>query len=239
VSHDGTGRKIAVRPDHTEAYMLWCPMGCERDVTRFATGAASFKRCGCNGFAEQKVSVRVQPPPGMAEEYAAMTQLTPLAQSPPAVEFYSDLHGVGGIFSGNDWGILVGVGDMLRAADKVLANWYPAAEAVCMGAGSRGQRPSRPALFQFVMAAATVRCMAHELGHALITSGMANPYEPDGEAGADYYAGRLDAARGRNRQLGEMFFWSIGCVGPSCVHPRPDVRAAAYGAGYGVQLVAA
>jgi hypothetical protein len=142
------------------------------------------------------------------------------------------------MFSGNDWVILVGVGDMLHAAGNVLAHWYPAAEAVCM-AGSRGHRPSRPALLQFVMAAATVRCMAHEFGHALIASGMANPYEPDGEAGADYYAGRLDAARGRSRQLGEMFFWSIGCVGLSCTHPRPDVRAAAYGAGYGVQLVAA
>jgi hypothetical protein len=174
----------------------------------------------------------------MADEYAAITQLTPLARTPPAVEFYSDLHDVGGMFSSNDWVILVGVGDMLRIASKVLASWYRAAEAVCM-AVNRGQRPSRPTLLQFVMGAATVRCMAHELGHALIASGMVNPYAPDPEAGADYYAGRLDAARGRNRQLGEMFFWSIGCIGPSCTHPRPDVRAGAYAAGYGLQLLAA
>jgi hypothetical protein len=218
--------------------MLWCPKGCECDVTRFPSGAAALESCGCNGLVEARVSVRVQPPPGMAEEYAAMTQLTPLAQTPPGVDFYSDLHDVGGIFSGNDWVILVGVGDMLRIASTVLQSWQHAAEAVCM-ASNGGQRPSRPALFRFVVGAATVRCMAHELGHALIARGMANPYAPDGEAGADYYAGRLDAARGRNRQLGEMFFWSIGCVGPSCTHPRPDVRAGAYGAGYGLQLAAA
>jgi hypothetical protein len=235
----GAGQKIAVHRRTTGgAVMLWCPKGCERDVTRFSNGAAAFEKCGCTGLAEARVSVRVQPPPGMAEEYAAMTQLTPLAQSPPAVEFYSDLHDVGGIFSVNDWGILVGVGDMLRVASRVLTSWQQAAEAVYL-VNNGGHRPSRPTLFRFVVEAATVRCMAHELGHALIAGGMVNPYAPDGEAGADYYAGRLDAARGRNRQLGEMFFWSIGCVGPSCTHPRPDVRAGAYGAGYGIQLVAA
>lgn len=74
--------------------------------------------------------------------------------------------------------------------------------------------------------------MAHELGHAAIYRGAHNPYAPDGEAGADYYAGRLDAHRNMNTELGAMFFFSIGCIGDSCTHPEPNVRAAAYRRGY-------
>jgi hypothetical protein len=78
--------------------------------------------------------------------------------------------------------------------------------------------------------------MAHELGHALIFTGAANPCAPDGEAGADYYAGKFDAAGGRSPDLGALFFWSIGCAGDFCDHPSPDIRAAACRAGFDAHL---
>jgi hypothetical protein len=218
---------------------MYCPKGCERAIARFQNGAMTFQGVSdAYGFSEQRVSSQVAAPNGMAGEYAAMTRLTPMAQHPPTLEFYNDLHDVGGIFSGADWVIMVGVADMQRIANKVLAEWAGPAEQVYM-AHNRGMRPNPQALFHFVKQAATVRCMAHELGHALIFTGLGNPYWPDGEAGADYCAGRLDAARGRSRDLGQMFFWSIGCVGPSCDHPTPDARASAYVAGFDEQLAAA
>jgi len=102
-------------------------------------------------------------------------------------------------------------------------------------AGHGGVRPDPGTLFAFAIDVATRRCIAHELGHAMISRGASNPYAPDDEAGADYYAGGFDAARNKNRDLGELFFHAIGCVGSSCTHPAPDVRAAAYRAGYVAQ----
>lgn len=60
----------------------------------------------------------------------------------------------------------------------------------------------------------------------------------DGEAGTDYYVGKLDAVAKRNRQLGTMFFYSIGCEGPGNQHPTPDGRATAYTTGYDEQAAA-
>lgn len=82
-------------------------------------------------------------------------------------------------------------------------------------------------LVRFVMQ----RVLAHELGHALLDAGYETPYYDD-EAGADYLAGRLDAAGGRSCALGQLLFWSIGCVGPQCSHPAPGQRAEAYTHGY-------
>lgn len=75
------------------------------------------------------------------------------------------------------------------------------------------------------------RILAHELGHAVIHAGFRAPYR-DEEASADYIAGMLDAYRQRNLRLGELLFWSIGCVGPECTHPPPRERLGAYRAGY-------
>jgi hypothetical protein len=218
---------------------LQCPKGCERIVARLHDGSARFYGVRAPGFIEAKDSHRVRPPTGIAEEYTAMVALTSLARQPPVLEFYDDLHDVGGIFTGTDWAILVGVGDMQRIASRVLAHGYRHAERAYMTRYRGILRPGQQAVFNFVVQAATARCMAHELGHAIIRTGAANPFTPDDEAGADYYAGRLDAARGRDRALGEMFFWSIGCTGPSCNHPSPDMRAAAYRAGYDAQRAAA
>ena len=57
----------------------------------------------------------------------------------------------------------------------------------------------------------------------------------DDEAGADFYAGKLDASMGRSRDLGAMFFFAIGCTGISCSHPAPELRASAYLAGHDAQ----
>jgi hypothetical protein len=150
-----------------------------------------------------------------------------LAGSPPALEFCDDLHGVGGLFDSANWVIMIGVRDMqlvaaevVRRRPKKLARLYkvpvstPAAQLV-----SRTVR------------VATVRCMAHEIGHALIFRGAPNPHWPDDEAGADHYAGMLDAARGESREFGKAFFFSIGCTRVGCSHPPPTKREAAYDAG--------
>jgi hypothetical protein len=171
----------------------------------------------------------------MLQEYQALVQMTQLSRSPPALEFYDDLHDVGGLFSGADWVIMVGLRDMERIAARVLSKWSERVADIYAN-GNGGARPTREVLRNYVHQAATRRCMAHEIGHALIYRGAANRYAPDGEAGADYYAGRLDAERRRSQALGEIFFWTIGCVGSSCDHPSPDDRAAAYNAGYADQL---
>jgi hypothetical protein len=81
--------------------------------------------------------------------------------------------------------------------------------------------------------------MAHELGHAMIAQGWRNPFFPDAEAGADYYAGKLDAARRHDWRIGSLIFQHIGCVGRTCAHPTPAARRDAYQRGYGEQQRAA
>ncbi len=213
-----------------------CQKGCSRWVARSRIGAA-FHGAGPFGMAETLTAVRVAAPSAIADEYVATVSATALASNQPTLEFYDTLHGVGGIFSGPDWAILVGVKDMQDIAASVLASWPQ--DLITLFVAGRGVWPTAAALSRFAFEAAVRRCIAHELGHALIYRGAENPFEPDDEAGADFYAGRLDAALGRTCELGQMFFWSIGCRGPSCTHPSPDVRAAAYAAGYEQQLAAA
>jgi hypothetical protein len=213
---------------------LLCPKGCERSVARFQNGTVAFHGEAAHGFADQKSAVRVAAPRGMEVEYAAMTQRTRLHATPPALEFYDDLHDVGGMFVGLEWLIMLGVRDMQRIAGNVLRQWSP--QVAALYRARTGMQPTPQALDTFAVQTATVRCMAHELGHALIFSGASNPYAPDGEAGADYYAGKFDAAGGRSPDLGAIFFWSIGCTGASCDHPSPDIRASAHRAGFDAQL---
>jgi hypothetical protein len=174
----------------------------------------------------------------MLEEYRALVRATSMRDSPPALEFYDDLHGVGGMFVVDDWMIMIGVRDMQNVAADLLQRWRKQLTDLYM-VGHGGQWPTPAELHAFAVEVATRRCMAHEIGHALISSGAPNPYKPDEEAGADYYAGRLDAIRGNDKSLGMMFFFSIGCVGVSCAHPTPNDRAAAYTAGYDEQKRAA
>lgn len=217
--------------------MVSCPKGCLRHVSRPRTGTVAFYGLNAVGELDALAATRVSMRAAMAAEYEDMVSRTRLGRPPPTLEFYDDLHGVGGLFIGDQWAILIGERDMERIARNVIRQWPQHVARLYMN-GNGGQRGTPQAVLAFAVTAATRRCIAHELGHALIYRGGANPYHPDAEAGADYYAGRLDAARGRHRLLGEMFFYSIGCIGDSCTHPSPPNRAAAYGAGYQQQLAA-
>lgn len=212
--------------------MLSCCQGCIRPATRYANGALTFHSANHDGRTEQKRSTRVALPPEFRTDYDAMVRRTPLKANPPILELYDTLHGVGGMFIADpdQWVIVVGIQDMREIAAGVVARWETRVATIF--ANSSGGWPNRDQVHAFAFAAAMRRCTAHEIGHALLAAGSANPYAPDAEAGADYYAGRLDAACGRNRELGEMFFFSIGCVGTMCDHPSPSARATAYGKGY-------
>ncbi len=206
---------------------LACPKGCVRHAVRHASGLA-FAVAG-----QQKSARRVAIPPEARAEYDAMVARTPLHANPPLLEFYDDLHGVGGMFIPAAWAIIIGMKDQEDIAARVRQNWPN--DLALVFREVNGRAPVGHELVSFTFQAAVGRCMAHELGHALIRSGSVNPYAPDEEAGADYYAGRFDAAFGRNRKVGAMFFYSIGCVGPSCTHPAPATRAGAHAAGFAAQ----
>ena len=170
----------------------------------------------------------------MRTDFEDMLRRTSLCDNPPSLEFFDDLHGVGGMFVPAQSVILIGMKDQRDIAATVVSRWAQQVAAIYAHSNG-GKRPTPAELSGFALDAAIRRCMAHEIGHALLAAGHANPYEPDEEAGADYYAGKFDAARGKSRELGEMFFFSIGCTGPSCTHPAPAARAAAYRAGYDEQ----
>lgn len=218
--------------------MLHCSKGCSRRVARYTNGTLAFQAHDVWGFPQTKQANLVPPPSGMQKAFSDMIACTTLRSHPPALEFYDNLHGAGGMFVPDQWVIMVGLRDMREIAADVAQRWPD--ELINLYAGGYGgRRASTPQLVEYSITAATGRCIAHEIGHAMIYKGYWNPYDPDQEAGADYYAGKLDAARGRSRALGKMFFFSIGCVGPSCDHPSPSVRAAAYDAGYDEQRRAA
>jgi hypothetical protein len=214
--------------------LLNCAKGRHRRFTKFPNSIA-FHGVSSHGLAEQRSATRVPTPPGTADEYAAMIQRTPLRDHPPGLEFYDDLGDVGGMFVGPDWAIMLGLGDMQRLTCKVLGQWSPQVAAIYRA--RNGAPPTAHALYAYAVHSATLRCLAHELGHALICAGSVNPFAPDGEAGADYYAGRFDAEMGRSPELGALFFLSIGCTGHACNHPSPSIRATAHRAGFDAQLL--
>lgn len=216
---------------------LTCRKGCTRPVSRYTNGVIGFTGPSAYGAPERKHATAIVVPSTMRADFDDMVCRTSLCTRPPSLEFFDDLHGVGGMFVPGDWAILVGIKDQRAIAATVVSSWPQQVAAIY--AQSAGRWPTPTELSRFALDAAIRRCMAHEIGHALIVSGYPNRYQPDEEAGADYYAGEFDAVRGKNRALGEMFFFSIGCTGPSCTHPAPTVRAAAYRAGYDVQARAA
>jgi hypothetical protein len=214
--------------------LLNCAKGRLHGVTKFPDGIA-FHEVSAHGIAEQRSATRVPAPPGMADEYATMIQRTPLRDHPPGLEFYDDLGDVGGMFVGPDWVIMLGLGDLQRLTCKVLGQWSPQVSTIYRA--RNGAPPSTQALYAYATHSATLRCLAHELGHALIVAGAPNPFAPDAEAGADFYAGRFDAEMGRSPELGALFFLSIGCTGHACDHPSPSIRATAHRAGFDAQLM--
>ena len=217
---------------------MWCPKGCcDRNAVQYRNGLLTFVGPSGYGYEETKTAARVGTSPTLQRRYLGMISMTALRENPPTFEVHDDLHGVGGMFIADQWAIVVGAQDMRRIAHDVLGRWSHQVATIFVQ--TNGHWPTQEQLVHFVTEAATLRCIAHEIGHALIASGSGNPYHPDEEAGADYYAGRLDAAHGRSVELGKMFFYAIGCTGRTCSHPRPPTRAAAYAFGYDAQQRAA
>lgn len=208
-----------------------CIKCCQRPAWHLSDGRLAFQSPRARGVAPADSAGRVDAPPGMLEAYADMVSRVPDLGQPPSLEFYDDLHGVGGLFIADAWTIAIGIRDIEDITTVVLSEHF-AEVAQITNELSPGRGDSPATVWSVMKAAGMGRCVAHELGHAVIFRGWSNPFAPDQEAGADYYAGRFDAARGADWRLGEMFFHAIGCVGTSCRHPSPDGRSHAYIRGY-------
>ncbi len=77
--------------------------------------------------------------------------------------------------------------------------------------------------------------LAHEVGHAMRRAGVWTSHVHE-ELAADHLAGWLDAALGRDAELGAMVVGASGCSSPGCSHPPGDRRAEAYLRGYEAYL---
>lgn len=211
-----------------------CPKGCLRRIARHSDGAITFLGVSSDGAEEQKLARLIPTPPRLQAEFDDAAGRTGLRSEVAELGVYDDLHGAGGMFDAGPWVVLVGARDVEAVGRIVVERW--ANELATLYANGNGGAQAAPEeLLAYAVEAAMRRYVAHEIGHALIAMGNPNPYQPDEEAGADYYAGKLDAGRGRSRALGEVIFHSIGCADPSCGHPSPTARVAAYGAGYDAQ----
>lgn len=214
---------------------LHCPKGCLRRSRCLSDGSRVIESIDTAGNPAQDVARGVRTPSAISRAYGQMTSRVRSLEHAPKLEFYDNLHGVGGLFIPDQWVIAVGVQDIGEIADRLLAERGPEIEQIANELGM-AKRVRVTDARQLVVVAGTCRCIAHELGHAILFRGEVNPFYPDEEAGADYYAGKIDAARRTDWRLGEMFFSAIGCRGPSCSHPSPEERAGAYLAGYREQM---
>jgi hypothetical protein len=211
-----------------------CPKGCIRRIARHGDASISFWGARPDSGEEQQLSRLIPTPPRLQAEFDDAAGRTGLRSEVAELEVYDDLHGAGGMFDAGPWVVLVGARDVDDAGRMVVERWTKDLLKLYAN-GNGGARATPEELLAYAVEAAMRRYIAHGIGHALIAMGNPNPYQPDEEAGADYYAGKLDAARGRSRALGELVFHSIGCADPSCGHPSPTARVAAYGAGYDAQ----
>src|SRR5260221_9607385 len=140
---------------------LVCPKGCSRPVLRFAHGGSiAFSGSNARGFAEQKRASRIPLPGGTREDFDAMVGLTQLRATPPALELFDDLHGVGGLFVADQWAILVGLQDQVSIAANVLQRWPHESRRIYAQANC-GRQPTPKQLFDVTLEAAVHRCMAH------------------------------------------------------------------------------
>ncbi|MFY0584344.1 hypothetical protein ACN28S_67565 [Cystobacter fuscus] len=208
--------------------------GCHRSTRRFANGALFFEAAGTHSVPATRTSTRIATPAPMEEAYTEMLTRVPNLRPAPTLEFYDDLHGFGGLFMAEPWVVAVGQKDIETIADQLLSTRHLEVARVARELGA-ARNVNVTSIRTVLLGSAMARCIAHELGHAMLYCGFHNPYAPDEEAGADYYAGRLDASRRIDWRLGEMFFRSIGCVGPTCTHPTPANRSSAYVTGYNEQ----
>jgi hypothetical protein len=212
-----------------------CSHGCCRPARRERGDALSFDMSSASGQRTRGLARRIPVPKEMTQAYTDMVSRLPGLIKAPTLEFYDDLQGFGGLFISDSWVIAVGQSDMERIVETLIATRPADVDRVIRDIAAAQSAPIN-SVRKVLLGGAMGRCMAHELGHSLIFLGYMNPYAPDEEAGADYYAGRLDAARGRGGRLGEMFFRAIGCVGSMCHHPSPHGRVTAYSSGYYAQM---
>lgn len=188
------------------------------------------------GYREPRISRRLPTPQAMADAYASMLHAVK-GLPPPRLEFFDTLHGSGGLFFFDSWVIGIGLTDAGVIADALLRDHPDEVRRIALELAA-GRRLARVDLRKIILGGVMGRVIAHELGHALLARGYRNPYAPDAEAGADFYAAKFDAARGKNGRLGQLVFHTVGCTGRLCTHPSPDTRAAVYAHGYNEQLAA-
>lgn len=156
----------------------------------------------------------------MATAYYEMIAVVPGLPCAPPLMAVENAGGAGGLYFAGGGPIVVGHQDVRDLAVRYVQAF------VC----SDLRFVPRKAINQ-AYALVYGRILAHEFGHALDEAGFDAPFCHQ-EARADYLAGKIDAARGKDPTLGARLFWSIGCEGPSCTHPSHDARAEAYLRGY-------
>lgn len=211
--------------------MTPCARGCIRPITRNYLGGVSIHNYPTMRGFRSHDAVAIPIPQAVQRDFNDAIDQTPIVTRPPSFGLYDNLHGVGGLFVAAEWAILVGSGDMFAITRAVLAT--NASSLINSFWVANRRRPTPQELMNFGWGVSTRRCIAHEIGHAMDAAGYrTNPYASDPEASADYWAGWIEGRLGRDRTLGELFFSSIGCVGPTCTHPEPRVRAEAYREGY-------
>lgn len=178
--------------------------------------------------AEETHFDRAQVPSEIANAFQKMWELAGFS-CPPRLEFVRTLHGTGGLYVNGL--IVVGIADAEEIARSIWTEW---GDRVKERARQICQNPwlSSTEVYEFVRVAVQGRIVAHELGHAM-RDDLAEPTPfDDEEAAADFLAGKLDALRGKDRELGSLIFYAIGCEGLLCTHATPCGRAHAYVTGY-------
>lgn len=194
---------------------------CKRAGKAFQSG----KILKVHGGLASKAYRRTPVPAAMAAAYYEMVSVVPELSYVPQLIAVEDAGGAGGLYLTGGGPIVVGHRDVLGLALRYVRTFVAADLLVPME------------VIEWAYALVYGRIVAHELGHALDESGFYAPFSHP-EARADYLAGMIDAARGKDRTLGARLFWGIGCAGPACTHPPHDMRAEAYLRGYRDQVSA-
>jgi hypothetical protein len=172
----------------------------------------------------------VDTPKPLLGAWSEMLRLVPALPSTPTLVTLASAGGVGGFYVPGY--VTVGLDDAKGIAAHIwqtegAARVRALIERYLARHGRRSTMPER-----FLEMAVLARIAAHELGHALVDSGAYVAPHDHPEEAADHFAARLDAARGRDVDLGALVFHSIGCTQTHCSHPSPRIRARVYRAGY-------
>lgn len=185
-----------------------------------------------------QITRKLSIPPEIARSYRDMTAAIGAFSEAPTLELHDTVHGVGGFFIPDQWAIIVGLEDQRVIARHLRTNHWSEAVRLTRLAMPGHVVVTEADVVRVTDRAAILRCVAHELGHAIRHVGFRDRFPADEEAGADYWAGRLSAVANLDGRFGEFFFHAIGCTGASCTHPAPMERARAFATGYREQRAA-